>query len=220
MASSDSFQGDVEVKLDGTPVAVPSERRSFSAIRSYLESLALQQQRILCWLSVDGEAVNLTHPRRTAKQFAQVEGETMSLGEVPLQLIKAALQQTLTVRSRVQSALELVLINDIPRACEIWWELSAMLKEPLLTLSLLPETICGPENGRASLMQLRKWQLQQLGCVIKDVDEACHAEDTAALSDALEKRALPWLDHLRDSLELWQESISSGAQAAACQNVR
>jgi hypothetical protein len=206
----------VEVKLDGTLVAVPAERRSFNAIRSYLESLALQQQRILCWLTVDGEPVNLTQPRRSAKQFGHVEAETMDLNEVPAQLIKAALQQTGAVRSRVQSAVEQVLINNRQGARELWWGLSTALKEPLLTLSLLPESICGPDNGRASLLQLRKWQLQQLGCVIKDVDDACQSEDTTVLSDALEKRALPWLDNLHESLQMWIEAISPDAHAAAC----
>ncbi len=216
MASFDSFPGEVEVKLDGTPILVPSERRSFNAIYSYLESVALQQQRILCWISVDGESVNLTQPKPPMNHFVQVEGETMGLNEVPAQLIKAALLQTAAVRSRIQSAVERVLINDSRRGRELWWTLAIALKEPLLTLSLLPETICGPSNGRASLMQLRKWQLQQLGCVIKDVDAACCAEDSAALADALEKRALPWLDKLHESLELWQEAILSTPQPETC----
>jgi hypothetical protein len=211
----DSVPHELEVKLDGSVVDVPSERRSFAAICSYLESLALQQQRILCSLNVDGYPVNLAQPRNNSKKFARIEGETMSLNEVPAQLIKAALQQTATVRGRVQSAVELVLINDGQRARELWWNLSSALKEPLLTLSLLPENICGPANGRASLMQLRKWQLQQLGCVIKDVDEACRLEDSTALSDALEKRALPWLDMLQESLTLWHETVTS-TPASAC----
>jgi hypothetical protein len=216
MAAFESFPSDVEVTLDGLPVEMPADRRSFFAIRSYLETLALQQQRILCSLNVDGESVNLTHPRTNAGPFGRVEGETMSLSEVPVQLIKAALQQTTTVRSRVQSAVEVVLINEVRRARELWWHLSTALKEPLLTLSLLPENICGPTNGGASLMQLRKWQLQQLSCVIQDVDAACQSEDPAALSDALEKRALPWLDSLHDSLRLWHEMIAPNS-GALCQ---
>jgi hypothetical protein len=218
MAAFDSSSGDVDVKLDGAHVVVPAERRSFNAIRSYLESLALQQQRVLCWLTVDGEPVNLTQPRASLKQFAHVEAETMDLNEVPAQLIKAALQQTASVRSRVQSSVELVLINDSHGARELWWALSTVLKEPLLTLSLLPENICGPGNGRASLLQLRKWQLQQLGCVIREVDEACRPDDTAILSDALEKRVLPWLDNLHDSLQMWIETISPSSAKTACQD--
>ncbi len=215
MASFDSVSpGEVEVKLDGSAVEVPAERRSFSAIRSWLESLALQQQRILCSLCVDGEPVNLTQPRMSSKPFARVEGETMSLTEVPAQLIKAALQQTVNARSRVRTAVALVLINDVGWARELWWNLSTALKEPLLTLSLLPDTLCSPAQDGASLTQLRKWQLQQLGNVIQDIDDACRAEDTTRLSDALEKRALQWLDALHDSLSLWHDTILSDSSAA------
>jgi len=211
MAPFDSFSaGDVEVKLDGLTVDIPPERRSFTGIRSYLESLALQQQRILCALNVDGEPVNLTQPRKVSKAFAHVEGETMSLNEVPSQLVKAAMQQAATVRSRVQITVELVMINSIKPARELWWNLSTSLKEPLLTLSLVPDNICGPQHGNGSLMQLRKWQLQQLGCIMQEVDEACRSEEVALLSDVLEKRALPWLDTLIESLSLWQETMALG----------
>ena len=215
MASFNSAPvGVVEIKLDGFLVDVPVERRSFAAIRSYLESLALKQQRILCALNVDGDPVNLIEPRKSAKPFLSIEGETMGLNEVPAQLISAALQQTIKVRTQIQSAVELVLINDSHRARELWWGLATALKEPLLTLSLLPENICGSANGSASVMQLRRWQLEQLGGVIQDVDDSCDAEDPTVLSDALEKRALPWLDKLHASLKLWLETALVGSSAA------
>ena len=208
MASSNSlFVGVVSVKLDGVAVSVPPERRTFAAIRSHLESLALRNRRILCALSVDGEPANLTEPRRSAKPFTHIEGETMSLSQVPAQLISAALQQTITVRSQVQSAVELVLINDSERARELWWSLAMTLKEPLLTLSLLPENIFIPADGSASPRQLHQWRLEQLGSIIQDVDNSCGAGDPTVLSDALEKRALPWLDKLQASLKLWLETM-------------
>ena len=215
MASNDFDPATVDVKLDGAIVLIPSERRTLDGIIAYLDFLALQQQRILCWLCVDGEAVNLTHSSRRQGSFTQVEAETMSLTEVPHQLIKAALQQTLAGRARVQTAIELVLINQSPRAHELWWSLSVSLKEPLLTLSLLPETICGPENGRASMAQLRKWQLQQLGGLIQDVDAVCGSEDTILLAEALEKKVLPWLNKLHDSLQMWSEVVSYRAPLPA-----
>ena len=205
------------MKLDGLLVEVPAERRSFAAIRSFLESLALKQQRILCALSVDGEPVNLIEPRQTAKTISSIEGETMSLSEVPTQLISAALQQTQNVRAQVQSAVELVLINNSRQARELWWELATALKEPLLTLTLIPETFYTAPAGTASIPQLRKWQLEQLGMVIQDVDDSCDAEDSTVLSDALEKRALPWLDKLQASLKLWLETVLlDSANASAC----
>jgi hypothetical protein len=208
MAQNEFGPEELEVKLDGATVVLPAERRSFDSILAYLDSLALRRQRILCWLCVDGEAVNLTQGARRLASFSQIEAESMGPAEVPHQLIKGALQQTIAVRAKVQSAVELVLINNCARSRELWWSLSVSLKEPLLTLSLLPETICGPENGRASMAQLRKWQLQQLGGVIQAVDAACASDNSIEVADALEKRVLPWLDKLQDSLHMWSEAFS------------
>lgn len=199
----------IDVKLDGLSVEIPPERRSLSGICAYLESMALQRQRILCSLVVDGEPINLTQPPSGAKTFSSIEAETMGLQDVPVQLIKAALQQTIFVREQVQAAIELVLINEGGRVQELWWSLSLALKEPLLTVSLLPEGICRPGEGQASLMQLRKWQLQQLGAVIQDVNNACDWDNPLVLSDALEIRVLPWLENLQEFLTLLQETILS-----------
>jgi hypothetical protein len=204
----------VEVKLDGLPLEIPSERRSLRGICSYLESVALHQQRILCSLAVDGAPINLTQPPDDEKAFASIEAETMGLNDVPAQLIKAALQQTISVRERVCSAVELVLINDREHAHELWWKLSLALKEPLLTLSLLPEVMYNAAEGQASLTQLRKWQLQQLGAVIQDVNNACEWDNSTVLSDALEIRVLPWLDKLRDSLNLWHVTVQANCRKA------
>lgn len=203
----------IDVKLDGHSVEIPADRRSLGGICAFLEAMALRKERILCSLIVDGEPVNLTQPPTPVKSFSSIEAETMGLNEVPVQLIRAALQQTIFVQEQVQSAVELVLINDGQKAQELWWNLSLALKEPLLTLSLLPEGICGPNHGQASLMQLRKWQLQQLGEIIQDVNNACEWDNASMLSDALELRVLPWLEKLQASLELWQQTVVSGVHA-------
>lgn len=214
MAELNSFpSGDLEVTLDGVVVEIPPERRSFTAIRSYLDALALQQQRILCSLNLDGEAVNLTQPPHMTAPFAQVEAETMSLHEVPTQLIKAAIQQAATIQTRLQKAVELVLINDSLKARELWWSLSTSLKEPLLTLSLVPDHFQPSGTGGATVSQLRKWQLQQLGCIMQDIEIASQNDDTAMLSEALESRALPWIEKLLQSLNLWHESLLSAARS-------
>jgi hypothetical protein len=204
----------LEVILDGQPVCLPSGRRSLTAIRSYLDILALERQRILYSLRIDGEPANPGQPLTEEAVFTRVEGETIDLEQMPLQLITAALQQTARTREQVQSAVALVLINNVPAAREFWWKLARELTEPLLTLSLLPETICGPANGRASLRQLCKWQLQQLAIILKDVDAVCWSEDPMALSAALENRVLPWLDSLRQSLSLWHETVLAGSRTA------
>jgi hypothetical protein len=200
-------RSEVEVKLDGRPLEIPSEQRSLRGICSYLESVALHQQRILCSLAVDGALINLTAPPDDETTFASIEAETMGLHDVPEQLIKAALQQTSFLCERVRSAVSLVLINDRKQVRELWWGLSLALKEPLLTLSLLPESSYRGGDGQASLAQLRKWQLEQLGAVIQDANQASEWEDPTLLSDALELRVLPWLEKLSCSLSLWHETL-------------
>jgi hypothetical protein len=203
---------EIEITLDGLPVGLPSGRRSLNAIRCRLETLALERQRILCFLNVDGQPVNLALPLLDQRTGRRVEAGTVALEETALLLLKKAHQQTDHARECVETALTLVLINDGQVAREIWWNLASALKEPVLTLSLLPENICQPTDCRASLAQLRKWQLEQIAAIIRDVDQACHSEDTIPLSNALENRVLPWLQNLGELISLWHETFLAGAQ--------
>jgi hypothetical protein len=200
----------IQITLDGLPVLPPSEYRSLSAIRCYLEALALEKQRILCSLRVDDEPMNLALPLVAEKGFCRISAETIPLEERSLLLLKTALQQADQARTCVETAITLVLINDGGVARELWWNLAKQLKEPVLTLSLLPDDACGPANGRASLTQLRKWQLEQVAAIIKDVDAACQRPDTIPLSNALESRVLPWLRNLTELITLWHETVESG----------
>jgi len=202
----------IQITLDGLPVLPPLEYRSLPAIRCYLEMLALEKQRILCSLNIDDEPVNLALPLVKGDGFCRVEAETMPLEERSLFLLKMALQQADQARECVETAITLVLINNVRVARELWWNLARQLKEPVLTLSLLPDDACGPANGRASLTQLRKWQLEQVAAIIKDVDAVCHAEDTLPLSNALEHRVLPWLQNLTELIILWHETARTGSR--------
>jgi hypothetical protein len=202
--------GEISVTLDGLPVRLPSGYCSLNAIRCHLEALALEKQRVLASLSVDGELANLSLPTDNQWAFCRIEAETIALEETPLLLLRTALEQTGHVRKCVETALTLVLINDIRVAREIWWNLAWQLKEPVLTLSLLPDDACGPADGCAPLAQLRKWQLEQIAAIIKQVDETCYSEDTIPLSNALEHRVLPWLQKLSELIGLWHETVMAG----------
>jgi hypothetical protein len=207
--------GEVQVMLDGLPVELPANRHSLAAIRSYLETLAMEHQRILHSFTVDGQPASLVQPLAKPAHFVRVEAESIDLEEMPLQLLKTAHQQAQDAREKVEAAVTLVLINNGEMAREFWWELAQELKEPLLTMTLLPDHIGGTANGSASPAKLRKWQLQQLAAIIRSVDEACGAGDTVALSNALEFRALPWLDKLIEFTALWQETVAAGSRLAA-----
>ena len=203
---------EIEVILDGLAVELPFGHRSLNAIRCHLETLALESHRILYSLSVDGRPVNLALPLLNHKFFCRVEAGTVALEETSLLLLKKAFQQTDLARECVETALTLVLINDGRVAHEVWWNLASVLKEPVITLSLLPENTCEPFDNRTSLTQLRKWQLEQIAAIIRDVNEACHSEDPIPLSNALENRVLPWLQSLSELICLWHETVLAGSR--------
>ena len=201
--------------LDGTPIRLPNQRRSLAAIRAHLEILAMERQRILYSFRVDGARINLSAMLPTQRPFTKIEAETIDLGQVPLQLVKTAMLQSAEAREQVLAAVTLTVINNAEWARENWWNLIRVVKQPLVTLSLMPESAYGSSNtAGASLLQLRQWQLQQLAAILKDVDQACGSGDPAELSNALEYRVLPWLHGLESSLELWHETLALGQETA------
>lgn len=197
------------VTLDGGTVVLPAGRDTLVAIRSYLETLALAGQRVLAVFAVDGCPVNPALPLVHNGGFCRVDAETIPLERLPLLLLTTAEQQVEHVRESIEAALTLVLINNHSIARELWWSLASQLKEPVLTLSLMPENLCRLSCG-ASFRQLRRWQLEQIGVILRKVDAACDSKDTIMLSDALEKLVLPWLHKLADLIKLWHQAVSAG----------
>jgi hypothetical protein len=197
----------VQVFLDGLLMRFAPEATSLASIRFQLETKALEQNRILCVLKVDGAPVNLADSLCNHGPFARVEAETIDVRQMPLQLVQTALQQCAQAAGRLQQAVTRVVINDGPNARQLWWSLACELKHPLVTLSLVPEVAGQRPAGSASVLQLRKWQLQQLALIMKEVDESACSDDTTALSNALERRVFPWLAGLERSLQLLQETL-------------
>ncbi len=196
-----------QVVLDGLPVSLPRERRTLAGIRSYLETMALERQRILYSLQVDGKPASLAETLTTREPFARVDAESVDPDQMPLELVRTALTQTLQAQERVLAAVSLVMNSGPEAKSESWWNLSQVLKQPLLTAGLLIEKLRDCEYGGASVKQLYKWQLQQLGVIMKDVDKSCWSTDPTNLSRALQERVLPWLESLRRSLDLWYETL-------------
>jgi hypothetical protein len=212
--STESLPGNDEIAvfLDGLPVTVPAGRNSPNAIRCFLETLALENQRVLCTFNVDGCVTNLALPLPRFAKFSRIEAESVALDESILLLLKTAYHQTSHARECVEAALTLVLINNANVARELWWNLAHQLKEPVLTLSLLPDHLCGQSTGSASLKQLRKWQLEQVAAIIRAVDHACDSGNTIHISNALENRVLPWLEKLGELIQLWHETVLAGSR--------
>jgi hypothetical protein len=184
-----------------------------SGIRCYLETVALERQRVLCAFSVDGKPSHPGGANGTVEHFGLVEGHTIDLDQIPLHLIIGAREQAAHAKSRVHSVVTLILVNDGHAARELWWDLAVELKRPLVTLCLLPDTTFGDWQGNAFWTQLHKWQFEHLAVILKDVDEACWSEDSRVLSHVLEHRVLPWLNGLQASLDLSYETLLAGLRA-------
>jgi hypothetical protein len=141
--------------------------------------------------------------------FRRVDATTVPLSELPLLLLTTAGQQVERARTAVESALTLVLINNPDTAREVWWNIACQLKDPILTLSLMPANLCELWCG-TTFQQLRRWQLEQVSLVVQRVDEACESRDNILLSDALEKAVLPWLEKLSEHIQLWHHATQAG----------
>jgi hypothetical protein len=202
-----SVNPPIQAFLDGMPVPLPPAASSLASVRFHLETLALERNRILCALKVDGNQVNLAKGLLNHGSFACVEAEAIDVGRMPLQFLQTALEQTEQTRALVLEAVSRVLINDGPNGRMLWWSLAAELKNPLVTLRLVTDAACQPAHTSASVLQLRKWQLQQLAAIMKEVEEISASQDVVALSTALEQRVLPWLSGLERSLALLPETL-------------
>jgi hypothetical protein len=202
--------GEILVTLDSAEVFLPTGRSSLGSIRSYLESRALASQRILAEFAVDGCAVDLSMPLNKLS-FRRVDAVTVPLSELPLLLLTTAARQANRAHETVETALTLVLINNPATARELWWNIASQLKEPVLTLSLMPESLCQTWCG-TTFHKLRRWQLEQIALIIGKVDEACESQDNIKLSDALEKLVLPWLVKLGEHIRLWMDATQAGAR--------
>jgi hypothetical protein len=191
---------------------MPLANHSLSGIHSYLETVSLEQQRVLCALSIDGVEMNLNVPLKAQEAFSRIEAESIALEEGEIRLLKQARQEATHAHDCADTALTLVLINDITVARELWWNLARQIKKPILTLSLLPDETSGATTAGASSKKMRQWQIEQITMIIREVDLACATGDTMFLSNTLETRVLPWLRKLQDLVFLWHETALAGSR--------
>lgn len=192
-----SAPSQVRVTLDGEILALsPQLRVSLPAIRAHLEALVLCQRRILHEFVVDGVTLNLHRPAWSFESFRHVAATTISFEALMLQLLHLAREQVAQLRARSEAAVLLVLINDWPTVQRIWWNLLPDLKEPLVTLSFIPELGRHPVSPCSVPTETCARQAEELGHIQQEVEGHCAQRNALALSDTLEQRLLPWLDQL------------------------
>jgi hypothetical protein len=202
---------NIQVTLDGETVEVPAGRCSLNSVRCLLETIALEKQCVLSSISVDGQPADLGLAPAGTVKFSRVDADSIPLAELPLLLLATAQKQVDRIRRAVENTITLVLINNHATARELWWNIARQLKDPILTLSLMPEPVCR-QCGSASFERLRKWQLQQIATIVREVDAVCETGDNLMISDALERRVLPWAQKLNNLIQLWHQAVSAGYQ--------
>ena len=196
----------VLVTLDGKTLEVPQHvQDSLPAIRSYLELMALEQQRVVSVLSVDGQLVNLQCPRLEPAHFHRIQAQTISFTDLSRQLIATAHAQVRLLQTRVEAAAMQVLINDWPAVNRLWQEWVPEFMSPVLIIKSLRE-LCGVRLDELSIEdQQLSDHLAQFSPMWEHIERIFEQQDTIELSNALEQRLGPWLDRLAVFLEKLDE---------------
>lgn len=184
----------VQITLDGQAVQLPAKHgRSLQAIRSHLETIALKKHRVLFSLMVNGVPVSLGDSMSPFKTFQKVVGRTIPFSQLSFQLASVAGDQVNALHERVQSLALQVMINDWAKAEELWWDLLPRLKDPLLTLSFVPQSISALPNGdEISEKNVRRFT-DDLVRILEEIDAIILRRELIELSNALEQQVLPWL---------------------------
>ncbi|MEW6158464.1 MAG: hypothetical protein AB1813_13610 [Verrucomicrobiota bacterium] len=201
----------VEIILDGRRVEL-SDVRTLKSLRTKLELLAMQQDRILSVVLVDGVPVTANEHETTLDHFHQVSAETISLQEFSRRMVNQALDQVEALSTRVEAGVFLVLINE-SKCRQRWWrEWQADFREPILTLGFLQD-LYGAKlrelqvNDRPLAMHMEDFGL--IACLIELLllhpGPVGTTTPDLALSDVLEARLIPWLRELNAYLKRFHE---------------
>ncbi|MGZ5544894.1 MAG: hypothetical protein ACXWIU_09475 [Limisphaerales bacterium] len=191
----------LQITLDGQPVALSVKQgRSLHAIRAHLEQVALKRQRVLFSLTINGTPVSLGEPLSPFKTFHKIAARTIGFDQLGFQLVAVAADQVNTLHERVERLTLQVMINEWPKAEALWWELMPELKDPLLTLSFVPQNVEVLPNGEEISPKALKRFTVDLVKILEQIEEILTRKELLELSDALENRLLPWLRGLGHSL--------------------
>lgn len=184
----------VQVTLDGQAVELTTQQgRSLQAIRTHLETVALKRSRVLFSLTVNGIPVSLGESMSPFKTFHKVVARTIGFGQLSFQLVGVAADQVNTLHERVQRMSLQVMINEWRKAEEMWWDLMPDLKDPLLTLSFVPQAVEALPHGNEIGSKAVKKFTQDLVKILENIEQIIHRQDLLELSNALENDLLPWL---------------------------
>ena len=187
----------IEVIMDGKPLELPEHiKGSLTAIRSYLESLALQHGRVVSFFTVDGVIINIIEESIEIKGMQRVKADTISFDELTRQLISTSCDRLKQLHVIAESAITQVLINDWPEVQKLWEKWQPDFKSPILVVSFLRE-LCGVRLDELSCCnQTLGRHLTFFNPLIDDVEAVVATKNILQFSNLLEERYAPWLRQL------------------------
>lgn len=189
------------ISLDGEMVALlPWERSSLRNVRRALETLALRRQRVLVAFNVDGKAMSLHSSLEEIGEYKIVAARTAGIDFLGVELLTSARRQTQELIDRVRQISLLVLINNAKAGKELWLDLQPDLREPLLTLSFLPEISQISPEGVPALTPSLIALTEELAGLSRRMDALTSLEcDVLTLSEGFDL-VLSWLNNLMEAI--------------------
>ena len=187
----------IKVVMDGKPLELPEHiEGSLTAIRSYLESLALQHGRVVSFFTVDGVIINIIEESIEIKGMQRVKADTISFDELTRQLISTSCDRLKQLHVAAESVITQVLINDWPEVQKLWEKWQPDFKSPILVVSFLRE-LCGVRLDELSCCNQTLGQhLTFFNPLVNDVEAVVATKNILQFSNLLENRYAPWLQQL------------------------
>jgi hypothetical protein len=187
----------IEVLIDGKRLEIPdASRKSWPAIRTYLEMWALNQGRVVSFFTLEGVVIHIQKDEVEFKTVERVQADTITFNDLSQQLLSAACERIKQLKARVETAAVRVLINDWPAVETLWNEWAAEFKSPILIVNFLRD-LCGKRLDELGFEgQSLAQHLALFDPIWNEVSAVYGRRDTLELSNVLEYRYLPSLHQL------------------------
>lgn len=196
-------QAQTKVVLDGRVVNIPAQHRtSATAVRDYLESLAMHQERVLSSLTIDGTLVDLRSKRIDISAFSEVHAESNSFFEMGRELIARSRKQIGDLIGFVESISMQIVINDWQKIESAWSHWIAEFKSPLIAIKFAKD-LCGHRIDELMIGETSFGvHNREFGSLLHRLEEIFTEKNPVGLSDFLDRSYLPWLRGLANYMDL------------------
>ena len=192
----------LQVTLDGVSVGSwATTAETLASIRGRLETLALSKRRLLFSMTVDGNPVSLNRPLDRRGSGFTVVARSIGFEQLGFQLISVAEEQCNQLIQRLQNLSLLVLINSWEKGQEGWMRLLPELKDPILTISFIPDGVGLLPGGESISCRAVPRRTDDLSVVLVEIERVAERRDPEEFSNVLESRLLPWLQQFQTDLK-------------------